>query len=465
MYDQGTEEFDLVIVGAGPAGMSAAIAARAAGLSCVVLDEQAAPGGQIYRNVESNWMGDRSILGQEYYTGESLVQDFRACGATYLEGATVWELTGDLRVAYSRNDAIGFAKGRALVVATGALERPMTIPGWTLPGVMSVGSAQIMLKSEAAVPEGRFALAGTGPLLLLTALQLCRTGAKPAAIIETGSQNKTGAFLSDPLASAFGWQNLTKGLSWMRALRRHKVPHFHSASDIIAQGDDRLTSVSFRHRHGTEQLKLDRLFLHQGVVPHLNLPASIECGLEWSDEKRLWRPRTGPEGQSDREGVFIVGDGAEVLGAEAARISGRLAALEIIHQLTGQDTARERQVCRRQLDTERRFRRALDRAYLPPRDHLVPVSDDTIVCRCEAVTAGDLRQAAHQGCPGINQVKFFTRAGMGPCQARSCGTSVSLLMAQATGRSPTEVGYMSIRPPVKPVPLQQLASLAEEASR
>src|SRR3954471_251854 len=183
-------DFDLAIVGAGPAGLAAATTAMRAGLRTVVIDEQAAPGGQIYRNVESvsKRPAHLQLLGDDYAAGADLVQRFRASGAEYLPLTTVWQIDQERNV-YTRSDGrAARIAAKRILVATGAMERPVPIPGWTLPGVMTCGAAQTMLKSTGAVPAGPVVLAGGGPLLLLLATQLLRAGARITAILETPAQ-------------------------------------------------------------------------------------------------------------------------------------------------------------------------------------------------------------------------------------------------------------------------------------
>lgn len=465
MLEKPSNTFDVIVVGAGPAGMSAAIEASNRGLTTLVLDDQPEPGGQIYRGVKSDRLADKSILGVDYYAGATLVDEFLECDAQYKSGATVWEVSADLRVAFSRQGVSQFAHGRNLVVATGAVERPVPIPGWTLPGVMTLGSAQILLKTSGAVPAGNYIVAGEGPLLFLTAAQLIRAGAPPTAILETGDRRKALAFAANPLACFSGLGAIAKGLRWLGEIRRAGVQHYRNVRMLSAHGDGRLSHVSFEVGSVPHRLDADTLFLHQGVAPQMNLPASLGCSLGWDGEKKIWKPMTGQYGLSSRENVYVVGDGAQILGADAAQHSGRLAAIRIakIH-LSGDTINVEAQERRhlRALKTERRFRRVLDKAHMPADEYLVPPRDETIVCRCEEVTAGELRAATKSGCSGINQLKFFTRAGMGPCQARTCGLTCSMLMAAESGVQPDKVGYVNIRPPIKPVLLGELASLAEK---
>ncbi|MDB5810823.1 MAG: opine oxidase subunit, partial [Betaproteobacteria bacterium] len=179
---------DLLIVGAGPAGLAAATTSAALGLRTVVVDEQAEPGGQIYRSIESvsaRRPAHLKLLGADYAAGLELVKRFRASGADYLPLTTVWQIDSERNVFTRSNGRAARVTAKRILVATGAMERPVPVPGWTLPGVMTCGAAQTLLKASGAVPEGRCVLAGAGPLLFLAAVQLVRAGVKPAAVIET----------------------------------------------------------------------------------------------------------------------------------------------------------------------------------------------------------------------------------------------------------------------------------------
>lgn len=173
--------YDLAIIGAGPAGMSAAVEATQAGLSVIVLDEQAAPGGQIYRSVENADSGRLRILGPDYADGGKLAAQFRVCPAIYVPNATVWNVTRDIRLTYSKAGSSHEISADAVVVSSGAIERPTPMPGWTLPGVMTAGAFQILLKAHGLVADG-VVLVGSGPLIWLIAAQMVAAGARPSAI-------------------------------------------------------------------------------------------------------------------------------------------------------------------------------------------------------------------------------------------------------------------------------------------
>jgi NADPH-dependent 2,4-dienoyl-CoA reductase/sulfur reductase-like enzyme len=236
-------------------------------------------------------------------------------------------------------------------------------------------------------------------------------------------------------------------------------------TDLRADGDGRLQTVSYRDNKGAHTLPADLLLLHQGVVPHLNLAAACGARLQWDEEQLCFKPETDDHGESSVPGLFIAGDGAGIAGADAASWSGRLAAIAIAHRLgriAAADYGCLTATFNRSRQRHLRGRRFLDRLYRPAKDFRIP-ADDVIACRCEEVTAGRIRGAVILGATGPNQVKAFERCGMGPCQGRMCGLTVSEIIADARGVSPASVGYFRLRSPVKPITLGELAAMPQTA--
>lgn len=452
---------DLIIIGAGPAGMSAARRAAEAGLSVLLLDEQPAPGGQIYRDVDRASTVRGAILGKDFTDGVSLTQGLHSTSITYLRGAVVWQIEDGTRVAFSQDDRGAVATGKRILLATGALERSMPLPGWTLPGVMTAGSAQILLKQSGIVCE-RAVLVGSGPLLYLVATQMARAGTPPLALVETQSQSDLAKSLPHVGGALRGWPYLAKGMKMLWDLRRAGIPRHVGASQIAVEGDERARAVTFRKAGKAIRISCDTVLLHHGVVPNTQAARSIDIPHQWNDTQNCFVPETDNWGRTPVKSVFIAGDGAGIGGAKAAALAGELAALEIAHDL-GKVTTADRDLAARPLHrvlaAERAARPFIDTAYPPYVEAMAP-QDDTIICRCEEVAAGDIRRMAHLGCLGPNQTKAFGRPGMGPCQGRYCGLSVTQILSDANNRSHQETGYYRIRPPLKPVTLGEIAAMA-----
>ena len=450
--------YDVVVIGAGPSGLAAATITARAGLATLLVDENPGIGGQVYRGIGTTPVVVQAVLGADYWAGGTLADEAKASGAIIATGATVWSLDAERRVGVSIGGEGRLIEARYVVLATGALERPFPVPGWTLPGVMSVGGAQTLLKAHGLVPDGRVVLAGCGPLLWLYAAQLLRAGGAIEAILDTTPRrNWLGALPWAPwflLSRYFG-----KGLGLIREVRR-KTRVFH-ADWLEALGDaNKLTEVAFGTAGRERRLPADRLLLHHGVVPNLNLAAAAGIAPTWDRRQHCWIVPAGDKFAMLKSGIAVVGDAAGIGGAEAAAERGRLAALAIVEVLRPAAMPalpRERAV-RAALRRALRGRRFLDALYLPAPQFRRPMGD-TMVCRCEEVTAEQLRETARLGVPGPNQMKAFLRCGMGPCQGRMCGLTVTELIAAERGIHPREVGYWRLRPPVKPVTLGELASL------
>ena len=462
---------DVAIVGAGPAGLAAATACAERGLSVSLYDEQSAPGGQVYRGITASPLARPDILGDDYWQGARLIAPFARSGARYVPGASVWAIAPrdgggfDLCVSVGRpgaREAMTIA-ARMVILATGALERPFPVPGWTLPGVMMAGGAQVLLKTAGVVPQGRTVLAGCGPLLWLVAWQYLRAGVRIEALLDTIPRGRLAKAL--PHAPAFmASAYFGKGLALVRAVRR-SVRFVEYVESIVLLGDDSVTAVRFRCDGRDETLAADQVLLHQGVVPDTNLAAAAGCALAWSERDACFAPVVDAWGGSTVPGIYIAGDGAGIAGAEAAEARGRLTALAVANALARIDGSvrdRDARGPLRALARATRGRAFLDVLYRPADAFRLPVGD-TLVCRCEEVSAATIVRLAREGCAGPNQMKAYTRCGMGPCQGRYCGLTVTELMARATGRSPADVGHYRARFPAKPITLRELASMPATA--
>lgn len=471
--EQLAESYDLLVVGAGPAGLSAAARAAELGLAVLLADENPAPGGQIYRAVTTTPVKNRAILGDDYWRGADIVARFERSTAAYAPRCTVWSIgpdetaPGSFELGLSLDGKARIIGARQVILATGAQERPFPIPGWTLPGVMTAGAAQIALKSAGAIPSGRTVIAGCGPLLYLLAGQLAAAGCQIAAVLDTtpsANWSKALAAIPDFLRSPY----LAKGLKLMLAARR-KLRFVSGVTSLTATGEGKLASVQFEQNGRIGTIACDTLLLHQGVIPSVNFSNAAGCAHDFDTEQHAWVPRVDAWFGSTVPGIAIAGDGAGIGGAESAALRGEIAAVGAASRLGKLNEAeRDRQAARvrAELDKKLRGRRFLDLLYKPAPQFLAPLRDETIVCRCEEVTAGQIRDAAKRlGVTGPNQMKAFLRCGMGPCQGRLCGPTVVELIAQTRGTTPAETGYYRLRPPIKPVTLAELAALPQtEAS-
>jgi len=424
--------YDIVVVGAGPAGMAAATVAAEHGACVLLLDEQPVAGGQIYRAVGRQTLTDRSILGRDYYHGQDLVSALQKSGAKHVAGATVWQVSPQREVGFSKDGVARLLTADQVILAGGAQERPFPIPGWTLAGVMSAGGAQVLLKS-AGLAEPDAVFAGTGPLLYLVANQYLKAGIPIRAILDTTPRANTLRALPHLPAALTHVGALMKGRRWIAELRAAGVPFVKGVEDLKLVGVDALTRVEYCRRGSWHWIDASRVFLHQGVVPDVNLAMAAGCAHRWSDAQLCWHAVTDAWAETDVPGIAIAGDAIGIGGARAAEFLGRIAgygALKRSARLDGQQCDRLAAPSRRGLATEMRLRPFLDAMFRPSRQFRVPNDDTTIVCRCEEVPAARIRESIALGCIGPNQLKGFSRCGMGPCQGRLCGLTISEMIAR-----------------------------------
>jgi NADPH-dependent 2,4-dienoyl-CoA reductase/sulfur reductase-like enzyme len=447
---------ELAIIGAGPAGMAAAVLADELGLETVLIDEQGSPGGQMYRAIERAEPG--TPLGSDYLAGWPLVAALRASRVDYRPSTTLWHVDPEGALFLETAGRSETVTARRVLLATGALERPVPIPGWTLPGVMTAGAAQILLKSSGLVPEGRVVLAGQGPLLYLVAAQLARAGAAPVALFETAPLENYLAAIR-PLAGLWaGRRRLIKGLGLISAVKRAGVRIRRGVRGLRAVGQRRLERVAWEDG----ELAADYLLLHEGIIPNVQVSLALQLRHEWDEAQLCWRPSLDAWGQTSLPNIAVAGDGGGILGTDAAVLSGRLAALDAamwLGHIGAAERDRRAAPIRAPLDRERAFRPFLDRLYRPSRSVMVPAEDEVIACRCEEVSVGKVRRATQLGAQGPNQLKAFTRCGMGPCQGRICGPVVAAIAADVLGKPIGEIGTYRPRAPFKPITVGTLADL------
>lgn len=453
--------YDLAIIGAGPAGMEAAIQAAGLDLAVAVFDEQPAPGGQVFRGVEAA-ATDPALAGEYAEAGAALVARFRAAaGIDYHPSSTVWHIALHIgQMSVLQNGASMEVTAGRILIATGAQERPVPIPGWTLPGVMTAGAAQIMLKTAGAVPEGPVILAGQGPLAWLLAAQLLQAGLPALTLLETTPRGALRRAL--PAGGLWrGRETLRKGLRYVRAARRRGLKLVRAVDGLRAEGESQVQRV----RWNGGSAACATLLLHEGVIPSTHITRALGLDHAWDAAQLCWRPVVDGWGATSDPLIAVAGDGAGIGGWESAVAAGHLAALDAAFRAgrLGQATRdAQARIPRHAAQKALALRPFLDRLYRPAPSVLAPPDDSTIVCRCEEITAGQIRQAARLGASGPNQAKAYLRAGMGPCQGRFCGTTTAAVIAGERSITIAQAGFLRPRAPFKPLTVGALAALPVE---
>jgi NADPH-dependent 2,4-dienoyl-CoA reductase/sulfur reductase-like enzyme len=443
-------ETDLVIIGAGPAGLAAGVEAARRGLRTLLLDENSAPGGRIWQALEHRGASDADEA-----AGLDLIRGFASSGAQVRYGAGVWGIEPDGVVFWSQDGVAHSLRARRILLATGTTERPMPIQGWTLPGVMTVGAAQIALKTGGLLPTGNTWIAGQGPLTVLYAAQAIRAGGRLAGILDLSSRSGRWRALRY-LPGAIG--DVQKGRRWLGEIRRARVKVIR-ATDLRAEGDGALHQISFSAGGRQRTEPADTLLLHDGVVPSIQITRALGCAHTWNEQQRCWWPEVDGWGETTVPGVVVAGDGAGVGGANSAVLSGQIAAigsacaLGFIDAATRDRDAAPLRARHRSAIASRPF---IDALFAP---RPIDPDDDVLICRCEEVTAGAVRDAVKLGCQGPRQLKAFTRCGMGPCQGRMCGPAVADVLARARGLHARDVEPYRARFPARPLTVGELAGL------
>lgn len=455
-----TEQVELAVVGAGPGGLCAARAAAQAGAQVVLIDNNRHPGGQYYRQPARAF---RDTPSSHQRAGAALLRQVIAAGVRLIAETNVWGAFDDKVLALNDGAATTYLQARAIILATGAYDRPVAFPGWTLPGVMTAGAVQTLLKEQRILPGKRFLLAGTGPLQLVLAAELARAGTQVVTVLEA---SRVFPRVLQHAGALWGqWERLSEGLrSWLTIVRRG-IPYRVGWGIVAAEGAEQVERATiarldenWRPIRGSEaQIACDTIALGYGFIPFNALSRLLGARQVWRSELGGEVPVRDAQMQTSAPGVYAVGDCAGIGGAALARIEGEIAGLAAAAQL-GYGTADALQAHASALARERRFQQMYAACFTPDVGLYEWSRDDTILCRCEEITQAEVRRALARGADTTNEVKLITRGGMGDCQGRMCAHLIANFIARQTGRSVAQVGMLPPRPPIFPIPITTLGA-------
>ncbi|HEU0243551.1 MAG TPA: NAD(P)/FAD-dependent oxidoreductase [Candidatus Limnocylindrales bacterium] len=460
--------FDVAVIGAGPAGLAAAAAAVTRGARVALVDGSPRPGGQYWRHRDRD-DGARRHAWPTFVRLRSAVAAAAAAGTlTTFAGHQVWHVEGtDGSFAiHLLVDGVGaVVRARTIVLATGAYDRQLPFPGWTLPGVYTAGAAQALLKGSGVLVGARIAVAGTGPFLLPVATGLAEAGAEVVGVFEAG---RPTSFARHPVAVLRNASKLVEGAGYLRVLRRHRVPYRMRATVVEALGETAVTGVrvasldaGWRAVPGSDRtIACDAVAVGYGFTPQTELPVQLGCEMVLDADGSLVA-RVDDGQASTVDGIFVAGEACGVGGADLAVAEGELAGVSAAARATGLP-ARQPRAARRRRSAGRAFARAMHEAFAVPPGWQGWVTPETVVCRCEEISAGRIHEVVSElGAADPRAVKLFARPGMGLCQGRVCGYATACLVASAAGRAVTaaDLAGTASRPIAQPVPLAVIAGL------
>lgn len=459
-----TESTDVLVIGAGPAGLSAATLLGNAGVNVVVLDENARPGGQYYRQSRLAGSLPDAVIGPSQQAGRSLIADVDWNHVTICTDTLVWGVEGDNTVLYTQGGHSGRISANAIILATGAHERVIPFPGWTLPGVMTAGAAQTLLKAQAILPGKQIVIAGTGPFLYPVSTQLAAAGAELVAICELSRDRFWPLRVDQPYRHFPIYREALGYLARMRRLGLHVAM---GTSVVEALGDTALRKVVIadfdsaqNEIPGTRRtVAADTLLTSFSFVPNVQVARLFGCDLHWDPIQQAHFVGADAQLRTSRPDIFLAGEIVGIGGHRVAKAEGLLAAASVLehlgHKLAPGATV-VRQQASRTRSAGRQFAAHMLKSFALKPNIFNLTKADTIVCRCESVPRSEIDYHAEMWDGAQRAVKQCTRAGMGRCQGRMCGFAVAQLVRQHSGDQEKAPAPDTARMPVKPLALREL---------
>jgi D-hydroxyproline dehydrogenase subunit alpha len=465
--------YDIAVLGAGPAGLSAAAAAAAHGARTVLIDAAPRPGGQYWRHrpadTDTTTRRDLGPLHHDWDRFRHLLARLdTAHGPDYRPGHAIWHVErtpAGFTVHATRDGAARAINARLVIVATGAYDRQLPFPGWTTPGVYTAGAVQALLKGHGVLAGRRIAVAGTGPFLLPVAAGLADAGARVVGVFEAGSP---AALARHPLAALRTPARLPEAARYLRALAHHRIPYRTRTAVVGVRGTDTVTAArladldaQWRTVPGSlREVDCDSVAVGYGFTPQTEIPLQLGCTLRLDADGSL-AVDVDTRQHATAAGVYAAGESCGVGGAHLAAVEGELAGLHAAYTLTGRAPERRRLArLLRSRAAHRAFAVALHQAYSVPDGWQSWLEADTVVCRCEEVGAQAIRAAVTDlGATDPRAAKLYARPGMGLCQGRVCGYAVAHLVAASCDRAATadDLRALAARPVAQPITLGTLA--------
>lgn len=466
--------YDVAVVGAGPAGLAAAVTAARAGCTVALLDSAPRLGGQFWRHHDDSGRDYR-----DWSMFATLQTELTDLEVDYRAGAAVWFVEpnppGFLLQATSATPAAVRPSGvehseavwaRRVVFATGAYDRSLPFPGWDVPGVVTPGAAQALLKGSGVAAGSRMVIAGAGPFLLAVAAGLLASGVRIAGVYEAGDPLR---YARRPGAIAAG--KLREAAGYAAKLARYRVPYRTRHAVVAAHGTPNLSSVDVVRldRHGRavagsrRPVACDAAAVGYGFTPQLELPVALGCATRLDVDGNLIL-KIDDAGRTTVPDVYAAGELTGVGGATLALTEGRLVGV-VVALAAGRPPPYTEPELTRLLNRragQRRFAAIMHEVHAPPGGWMSWLAPDTVVCRCEEVPLARIREAVdEQAATDARTVKGLSRAGMGWCQGRTCGFATAAVTAARCGRALTadDLATFARRTIAQPVTLAELAGL------
>lgn len=463
---------DIAVVGAGPAGVAAAITAAEAGAQVTLIDEYSQPGGQYFKQPAASLDANTfpPSLAATIRKGRELLAALSHPNIRLRCNTLVWNITPDRLLDLYGPEGPSRLPARKVIIASGAYERVVAFPGWTLPGVTTVGGAQLLLKGQGLLVGQRVLLAGTGPLLQLAGAQLLDAGADVVAIVELQSRRE---FLGNAVKLLGQWDKIGQGVANQRRLKEAGVPMRFGSAVVGALGEQQVEGAIIAQVDGNgrprprsqEELAVDAICLNFGFIPATELTRLAGCQQRFDAHFGSLATTTNDDLETSRAGIFAAGEVRGIGGAEVALLEGRIAGAAAARQLGyRRESATSEQEVRREWQKGRAEVASLATMFAVKPGLYDLATDDVMICRCEEVTAGAVREAARAGMADLNSLKVCTRLGMGRCQGRICGPIAAQIMARESGLALEAVGTFTARAPIKPIPLGALAIVPTQQS-